>query len=48
MPGRFDIALNGKFLIQEELPELQQLWENALENIMNSENQGFSGEKQAA
>ena len=48
MPGRFDIALNGKFLIQEELPELQQLWENALENIMNSEHQGFSGEKQAA
>ena len=48
MPGRFDIALNGKFLIQEELPELQQLWENALENIMNSEHQGFSGKKQAA
>ena len=48
MPGRFDIALNGKFLIQEELPELQQLWENALENIMNSEHQGFSREKQAA
>ena len=48
MPGRFDIALNGKFLIQEELPELQQLWENALENIMNSEHQEFSGEKQAA
>ena len=48
MPGRFDIALNGKFLIQEELPELQQLWENALENIMTSEHHGFSGEKQAA
>ena len=48
MPGRFDIALNGKFLIQEELPELQQLWENALGNIMNSEHQGFSEEKQAA
>ena len=37
MPGRFDVALNGRFVIQEELPGLQELWENALETIMSSE-----------
>ena len=37
MPGRFDVVLNGRFVIQEELPGLQELWENALETIMSSE-----------
>jgi len=27
MPGRFDVALNGRFVIQEELPGLRELWD---------------------
>ena len=36
MPGRFDLALNGRILIEEDLPGLRDLWLNGLERIMNS------------
>ena len=36
MPGRFDLALNGRILIEEDLLGLRDLWLNGLERIMNS------------
>ena len=48
MPGRFDVALNGRFVIQEELPGLRELWENALESIMSSEDHVISSSPLAA
>ena len=48
MPGRFDVALNGRFVIQEELPGLRELWENALESIMSSEDHVISSSPFAA
>jgi phosphoribosylformylglycinamidine synthase len=48
MPGRFDIVLNGKFVIQEEFPVLRELWENALESIMSSDDSSLSSSPSVA